>query len=103
MGCENCSACCYFTDGVPPFASKLEKEYKALPEHLKKEFEKTLYDSELRGRYKPCMWLDTVSKRCKHYENRPKLCRTFKEEGSLCKELKEAYKTKVPQNVLLEV
>lgn len=48
-------------------------EYAALPPELQWD---RIEHGDRYDRSLPCLWYDTESKRCKHYENRPEICRS---------------------------
>lgn len=89
--CQNCGACCGHM-GYPPFVPMYED-----PEHLTnsdpewlelRESHPELAAECLQGakdrrgdKELPCLWLDPVTKGCRHYEHRPQVCRDF-EMGS---------------------
>lgn len=69
LSCDGCGLCCS-TQGTPPF-TYLEGD--SPPHNLKWDIleHADRYDQSL-----PCIWYDTETKRCVHYEHRPEACRT---------------------------
>lgn len=48
-------------------------EFAALPDALKWD---RLAHADRYDRGEPCLWYDTETKRCRHYEHRPVACQT---------------------------
>ncbi len=87
--CDNCGACCLGM-GVPPFGEwqgdvrddSDDPEFDALPESLKHEI---VAATEVEDwAFKPCIWFDTETRRCKHYELRPVICESFEPGNPIC-------------------
>lgn len=77
LNCDGCGACCD-TQGTPPFSYQGGDRP---PAHLMWDIEEHMYrydDGE------PCLWYDTQTKQCKHYEHRPDACREFPVGGEDC-------------------
>lgn len=61
-----------------------------MPEELRAEL--FAYDAALQAgtsldrtlEVMPCLWLDPVTRQCRHYEWRPKICRDFPMGGPAC-------------------
>ncbi len=77
--CKDCGRCCS-TQGTPPFTGC---EGDDPPPELAWDIDKHAdrYDLGL-----PCLWYDTETKRCKHYEHRPQVCRDFQPGEPQCNE-----------------
>ena len=94
--CEGCGACCLHM-GVPPFdeagvepTDDTDCEYEALPPNLKTEID-AFWEASAEGiAGKPCVWLDTETRRCKHYDHRPIVCVDFKPGNPICLEDRES-------------
>lgn len=87
--CDGCGACCLGM-GVPPFGEwqgdvgedSDDPEFDALPEPLKQEI---IAAMEVEGwAFKPCLWFDMETRRCKHYELRPVICVVFEPGNPIC-------------------
>lgn len=92
--CENCGACCMKMD-VPPFNEHYrivdpdDRGYWLLPEELRQElYAAWASDEPFKG--KPCIWFDTATRLCKHYEFRPEVCVTFEPGNWVCIEDRES-------------
>ena len=71
--------------GVNGVAPGNDPYWDVLPESLKSEiadFRKIVRPNSSHDQ--PCIWLDSTTKRCRHYEYRPRLCRNFKLGGADC-------------------
>ena len=80
--CDNCGACCTaqgylpihmvgdrpMLKGVNPLPPMLQMELQAVRERF---IEEGPHD----GPDGPCIWYDSQTRRCKHYDYRPTLCR----------------------------
>ena len=97
--CKHCGRCCEHIGTPPGFAAFATRDdsvpvecfrdtedheiYKAMPRELKDElvayFEGVLDGTrpDRSGYECPCLWYDSQSQRCKHYEHRPSVCRSF--------------------------
>jgi len=90
--CEGCGACCR-TVGVPPFRIDYlvnEPQARHVPQPLIDEFlpawEVRLYVTE-----SPCLWFDSLTARCRHYDLRPQACRDFELNSPSCVEVRKEY------------
>ena len=94
LNCDGCSACCEIV-GHPPFLLELENGVPRPVEGAdsQADYRRLLAaPSEAQIAYltnngaidSPCVWLDTVNRRCRHYEFRPDVCRTFEVGGKWC-------------------
>lgn len=86
VSCDNCGACC-MSMMFPPF----DEEDGAI--ELPSQIEEELISAIEAGRNQvpgasriglPCFWLDTETRRCKHYEFRPGICRRFEPGNNIC-------------------
>lgn len=76
--CGDCGQCCVTMDR-PPFNYWDEPDksrWDALPAKLKEAIDADA-DDGIRPYGSPCLWYDTESKRCRHYDSRPEVCRTY--------------------------
>ena len=89
--CDGCGACC-MKIGVPPFDESegtLDREdldFQVLPLELAAEVEQAFSRGAESFVGKPCIWFDSESRRCKHYEWRPVLCLEFEPGNPICLE-----------------
>jgi len=83
--CHNCGLCCMHMR-TPPFIGGDDPEWNNLDPALKKEIDDFVIGNpspryELmvahEGAINPCIWLDLITGKCKHYEHRPSVCRDF--------------------------
>ena len=85
QSCTGCGACCLGM-GVPPFDDPHEDgtdpEFDVLPEPLKQEIIALM--EEESWAFKPCLWFDRETRRCRHYELRPTTCKVFKPGNPVC-------------------
>src|SRR6185369_454852 len=81
--CEGCGACCLNVT-FPPFGID-EAENRGVPDEFMKSVDDRLRHSHCQ-KPEPCVWLDEVSLRCKHYNWRPAICRRFELGGLQCRE-----------------
>ncbi len=80
--CDNCGACCMATP-VPPFEPGEEIAKRVPPELLNRVHERIERGQQFDRL--PCVWFDSTSKRCQHYDLRPDACRDFEINGQLCR------------------
>ena len=83
MNCDGCGACCTEM-GTPPF---LKHEIYNLPEDLQDEVLKFYNKPEGFKREEdrvPCYWYDPITKKCKHYDDRPWVCKNFDVGSKSC-------------------
>lgn len=90
VSCEGCGACCMHAH-EPPFAGVNgvaagdDPCWDALPESLKSEIVEFRINVRPKSSHdQPCIWLDPVTRLCRHYEYRPRLCRDFELGGKDC-------------------
>jgi len=85
--CDDCGLCCMAMT-TPPFTPE---ELKQLEPELKEQV--ITHRRSVRawggGKKTPCMWLDLLTGKCKHYEDRPSLCRNAKIGDPFCLEARE--------------
>ena len=87
LSCKNCGACCE-EQGMPPgylFPALLV----FLPVELREELEFHQQEERRIGytrheRGLPCIWYDSETRQCQHYEYRPDRCRDFPIGGQGC-------------------
>lgn len=91
--CKGCGMCCMHTR-TPPFLMSDDPEWLALPQELRDEIDDWTSGSNPRfnlmadhddGELNPCLWLDLVTGRCRHYEHRPEICRDYEVGNSSCR------------------
>ncbi|MFO0979055.1 MAG: YkgJ family cysteine cluster protein [Planctomycetaceae bacterium] len=80
--CDNCAACCRRTP-VPPFQPGEEAERDIPEAWLQPVKERIAADQHFD--LLPCVWLDSQTLRCLHYEHRPKACCDFEIGSDLCR------------------
>lgn len=86
VSCENCGACCMHM-GYPPFVGMYVGQHEKMsdPDWLRLKRQHPDLATQARqgaidGRGNaelPCLWLNTETKRCDHYDLRPAVCREF--------------------------
>ena len=95
VSCDGCGACCLGL-GVPPLdefkdgVDREDIEYQLLPDVLKAEIDAAWAAGVESFAEKPCIWFDSESRRCKHYEWRPAVCASFEPGNPFCVEIREA-------------
>lgn len=82
--CEGCGDCCLWA-GRPPFL-ECDNDLARLPRPLQVEVHHT--PQQWHGK-RPCIWLDTETRRCRHYEHRPIICREFEAGGPGCRSVRD--------------
>lgn len=103
VDCGGCGRCCDAI-GMPPFEA-VNPDTGIRPIRLRPGFVPEAWDADIFRRMprelrkahaeavlalvedptrKPCLWLDSETKRCRHYEWRPTVCRVFKVGGEIC-------------------
>lgn len=80
--CDHCAACCRRTP-VPPFQPGEEAVWDVPREWLIVVEARVAAGEHFDLR--PCVWLDTKTLRCQHYEHRPQACRDFAINSDLCR------------------
>lgn len=74
-----------------------ESYWHDLPQHLQLELQE--YWELQPGRAGPvdgpCIWLDLVTRQCKHHEYRPRVCRDFEVGSTECQEWREYYRDRI--------
>lgn len=93
--CEHCGLCCMHVR-TPPFYGEGDPTYQALPPELKKEIHDWVmtsprYDLMVKfdGEINPCIWLDLVTGKCKHYDLRPEICRDYEVGNDSCRSVRQ--------------
>ena len=93
--CEGCGACCMVVTR-PPFYHVFEDMGEAAWDRLERE-RPDLID-ELHADYQarqesggpfygtPCVWFDTETRRCRHYDYRPLACQMFEIGDEDCRD-----------------
>ena len=77
--CDDCGLCCMGQNLLPWSMARLDAV--ELPPELSDELD-SIADGPLFGDDGcPCVWLDRVTGKCKHYEHRPTPCRNVLEPG----------------------
>lgn len=107
--CSGCGACCLEQESPPgyvgyltgafPFDAEDEDSVRVanLPPELKRELreyiaEYTRTNKHPRGGI--CIWWDSQTHGCKHYEQRPQICRDFEMGTPECRDWREQYGVK---------
>ena len=91
--CDGCGACCLVVTS-PPFVREFDEHGEEAWERLKRDrpdLVDELLDEQRARRSRgepsygsPCLWFDSASRRCRHYELRPVACRRFEVGGEDC-------------------
>ncbi len=79
--CDHCAACCRCTP-IPPFQPGEEAALNVPPELLEPVRQRIRLDQHFD--LLPCVWLDPVTLKCRHYHLRPQACRDFQFGSDLC-------------------
>lgn len=87
--CDGCGACCRHMI-VPPFRDRNEPRSKHVPDTLITEL-LPLWEVRLHLPEQPCLWFDSESARCRHYELRPDACREFEINSPSCLACREKW------------
>lgn len=83
--CGGCGACCMELS-VPPFLDEID----FLPRELQQEvIAGRMEESDRAAQGLPCIWFDSQTLKCRHYEHRPNICREFETGGDCCLETRE--------------
>jgi uncharacterized protein len=93
--CKNCGLCCMHMR-TPPFLGPTDPQWNELADELKREIESWVIGPSPRyelmvkfdGKVNPCIWLDLVSGKCKHYELRPDVCRDYEVGNQSCRTIR---------------
>lgn len=80
--CDDCGACCLQTP-IPPFEPG-EEAVKNVPETFLTAVRERIQQGQ-QFEVQPCVWFDSVSRRCLHYDFRPDNCRKFEIGSDLCR------------------
>ncbi len=94
--CNNCGLCCMHMR-TPPFIGDADPHWIKLSKALKDEIRNWVmgpsprYDFmvQFKEKINPCIWLDLVSGKCKHYDLRPQVCRDYKVGCQSCRTLRK--------------
>jgi Fe-S-cluster containining protein len=91
--CDNCGACCQVVTS-PPFYHVFEDEGEEAWDRMKRvrpdllagllAAEKERRQSGAPDYGTPCLWFDTETLRCRHYDYRPLACRLFEVNSEDC-------------------
>lgn len=104
--CEGCGACCLEQATPPGYVAYLTgilslddgsedaARIQGLPADLRAELD--LYiDRASRtgslGETEPCLWFDSSTRQCKHYDLRPSICREFETDSDFCHSWRRQY------------
>jgi uncharacterized protein len=104
ISCDGCGACC-LEQSTPPgylvLAAGLEwpepedvQRFAELPADAKASlvhYQQQVASGEACDAERPCIWLDTETMRCRHYEQRPQICRDFERGSGACLAWREEY------------
>jgi Fe-S-cluster containining protein len=74
-----------------------ESFWHNLPQHLRLELEEfwEVHAGKTDSLNGPCIWLDQVTRQCKHHEYRPLVCRDFDVGSIECQEWREHYRDRI--------
>lgn len=94
--CNNCGLCCMHMR-TPPFVGPTDPDWIRLSKELKDEIHNWVMGPSPRYEFmvkfddqvNPCIWLDLVSGKCKHYELRPQVCRDYEVGCQSCRTLRK--------------
>lgn len=82
LSCEGCGACCRRTP-VPPFEPG-EEAFWNVPEWMLEPVLERIRREE-QFELLPCVWFDSATLLCRHYDYRPQACRNFELGSPLCR------------------
>jgi Fe-S-cluster containining protein len=100
ISCNDCAACCQHI-GHPPFELDLRSgKPKLIPGKSESQADFWRFENAPRSARSaylkteghdgfPCIWLDKVTRRCRHYDCRPAMCREFERGGDDCLAIRE--------------
>ena len=80
--CDRCAACCMRTP-IPPFQPGEEAVLDVPDEWLVPVRERIIEGRQFD--LVPCVWLNTDTLLCRHYDLRPQACRDFQINSDLCR------------------
>lgn len=93
--CEGCGACCLVVT-TPPFRRVFDGEGEEAWEQLRREHPDLVAEIaghtqalRLEGRPSygtPCLWFESATATCRHYDLRPRACREFALGGTDCRD-----------------
>ena len=74
---------------TPPFYGESDPRWKALPEAMQHELARYLLMVKHDGPVNPCIWLDILTRKCRHYNLRPGVCRDFEVGNDSCRSFRK--------------
>jgi Fe-S-cluster containining protein len=93
--CDGCGACCEVVTS-PPFYRVFDEDGEDAWERLKWERPDLLAELLAAERARrlngepshgtPCLWYETITRRCRHYEDRPRACQAFSIGSDDCRD-----------------
>lgn len=82
MNCDGCGLCCHEQNLLP--LSGAEVDGRVLPRAMKAGLLQLLEMEPYRSGDAMCVWFDSATKKCAHYDLRPSTCRNFECGGEDC-------------------
>lgn len=87
--CNGCGVCCNETKGEPPFN---KDEIDGIEDLRIQADVRKLHEERAQRRWDtPCPWLDSETRLCDHYDERPKECREYEIGGDPCVEVRRTH------------
>ena len=90
VDCHGCGACCTEQAGLPVtwYLAIDRAGFEKLPASLQSELVARRDAWKATGLYPqdgtPCVWYDSLAKRCRNYEDRPQVCRDLEVGSDSC-------------------
>ena len=81
--CDDCGACCMHMNLVPLSGWCFDSD-SPLSAEEENQLQDVLHGMCGGDDETPCIWLDRLTGRCKHYEKRPPVCREFEVGSEAC-------------------
>ena len=94
ISCDGCGNCCSYV-GFPP--AMFRPPDSDISPNLYDEMPPDLMAEVLAAREAnpmgdgPCIWLDSMTLQCRHYEHRPNACRDFEMGGVDCPRIRDVF------------
>jgi Fe-S-cluster containining protein len=102
--CDGCGACCNHMGSPPEILYRqdggLSRWGRGLPAAVRDElaaYVAAYGKVRLERDQGPCLWLDPVTKGCRHYEYRPEPCRELPVGGASCFSYRRQFGLAVPE------
>ncbi len=88
--CDDCGLCCMHM-ATPLFCGDSDPEWRRLPEKLQQQIKRWIYSPRrMLADEQPCIWLDQITGKCRHYGLRPRVCREYEVGCDSCRKLRRS-------------